>query len=85
MTRIVEVHHIKTEQRFHKLGKQYGAVLAVVGGIVEILVEEERLLISELVAVGHIVEAELHIVEQGIDRLDLVHPLGNHCECLTYT
>ena len=57
MVGILQEHHIDTHKHTYKIAEEKCPVLTVVGGIIEVLLAEEVLLASELLAVGLVTAA----------------------------
>ena len=70
-----EVHQlaIDAEHVAQQVGVEHRAVLAVAIGVVEHLVEEERLFVAELLVVGGIFKRLLHKIEYGVDGGERAH------------
>ena len=70
MVRVFQQHHIIAQQYLHQPGEENCTVFTIVGRIVEVLFTEKILIASELLLVGLIDKALLHVFKQGIQSID---------------
>ena len=71
MVGIVQQDGLQPQEVAYQRGVEHRAVLAVAVRVVERLVGEEGFLVTELVAIRHVLEGSLHEMQQDIGRLHL--------------
>lgn len=84
MARVMQEHYIQAEDFMYQAPKEYGAVLAVIEGIDEILLYEEWLFFTKLVIITHVLKTVLHIFKNGVDCFNLTHSVCNNRKSLEH-